>query len=127
MWRIRTATLSALAAVRQKTNYHQMPPVEVIINVAGGSFVEGETDMAAMSGFHEQGLEINLHLAKVGSEVTSLADEAAKSQADVIVAGGGDGTVNAVAAEARKSEKILGILPLGTLNHFSKDLGIPQN
>src|SRR5205823_6222409 len=42
-------------------------------------------------------------------------------------AAGGDGTINAVAAQTRKTAKPLGILPLGTLNHFSKDLRIPRN
>ena len=42
-----------------------------------------------------------------------------------IIAAGGDGTVNAVAAQAYKYKMILGVLPVGTLNHFAKDLGLP--
>jgi diacylglycerol kinase family enzyme len=45
--------------------------------------------------------------------------------ADVLVAAGGDGTVNTVAAAAYRLHKPLGIVPLGTLNHFAKDLGLP--
>jgi diacylglycerol kinase family enzyme len=41
------------------------------------------------------------------------------------VAGGGDGTLNAVASRIVGSQTVFGILPLGTLNHFAKDLGIP--
>ena len=41
------------------------------------------------------------------------------------MAAGGDGTVNAVATEVIASNKTLGVLPLGTLNHFARDLGIP--
>jgi diacylglycerol kinase family enzyme len=44
---------------------------------------------------------------------------------DAVVAGGGDGTVNAVAAHLIGTGFPLGILPLGTFNHFAKDLGIP--
>ena len=42
-----------------------------------------------------------------------------------IVAGGGDGTINAVAARLLDRDATLGVLPLGTLNHFARDLGIP--
>lgn len=45
--------------------------------------------------------------------------------ADMLVAAGGDGTVNAVAEVAAEAGAILGVLPLGTLNHFAKDNGIP--
>jgi len=42
-----------------------------------------------------------------------------------VVAGGGDGTLNAVAAALAGTGKPFGVLPLGTHNHFAKDLGVP--
>ncbi len=42
----------------------------------------------------------------------------------VIVACGGDGTVSGVAAAVYRTEATLGVFPLGTLNHFARDLGI---
>ena len=44
-----------------------------------------------------------------------------------IVAAGGDGTVGAVAALALETSSTFGVLPLGTLNHFARDLGIPTD
>jgi len=44
---------------------------------------------------------------------------------DVLVAVGGDGTVSALAGAAVRSRKVLAIIPTGTLNHFSRDAGIP--
>lgn len=52
------------------------------------------------------------------------AASALKDGCDVLVACGGDGTVNGVASMVLGSEAALGILPLGTLNHFARDLGI---
>ena len=39
--------------------------------------------------------------------------------------GGGDGSIRAVAGVLADSDVPLGVVPLGTLNHFAKDLGIP--
>ena len=50
----------------------------------------------------------------------------ASLRASIVVAGGGDGTVSGVAAGLVGSPSALGILPLGTLNHFAKDLHIPS-
>ena len=53
------------------------------------------------------------------------ASRDASARAAIVVAGGGDGTVSGVAAGIAGSRAALGILPLGTLNHFARDLGIP--
>src|SRR5207248_6027529 len=45
----------------------------------------------------------------------------------LVIVGGGDGTVAAAAAALAATETLLGILPLGTLNHFARDLGLPLN
>ena len=44
---------------------------------------------------------------------------------EALVAGGGDGTVNAVASALAGTATPMGVLPLGTLNHFAKAAGIP--
>ena len=55
-----------------------------------------------------------------------LARKACKANFDVIVAAGGDGTINAISGEILKSKNHkLGVLPMGTYNHFARDLGIP--
>jgi YegS/Rv2252/BmrU family lipid kinase len=56
-----------------------------------------------------------------------LADEAAIKNFDVIVAAGGDGTINEVATKVLKHDKILGILPLGSGNGLARFLKIPKN
>jgi len=102
-------------------------PIEVIINVGSGSVEREETERRLAELFKENSVAANIHLAKNGEEIVGFAEKAANGNAGTIVAGGGDGTVSAVAAEAMKAEKTLGILPLGTLNNFSKDLRIPPD
>jgi diacylglycerol kinase (ATP) len=46
---------------------------------------------------------------------------------DVFIAAGGDGTVHTVATELVGSEKILGVLPLGSGNGFAKEFGFKMN
>ncbi|MGE3465877.1 MAG: diacylglycerol kinase family protein [Pyrinomonadaceae bacterium] len=99
---------------------------EVIINTGSGSYVDGETVEILTQEFKAGGIKPNFHLVKNGRELTATARQAARSDTKIIVAGGGDGTISAVAAEVAGTGKVLGILPLGTLNNFSKDLEIPQ-
>jgi YegS/Rv2252/BmrU family lipid kinase len=43
----------------------------------------------------------------------------------LFVAAGGDGTINSVIQPLVHTDAILGVIPVGTYNHFAKDLGIP--
>lgn len=45
----------------------------------------------------------------------------------MILIGGGDGTVRTAAEKCANTSIILGVLPLGTMNHFAKELGLPSN
>lgn len=58
-------------------------------------------------------------------ELVERLEAAASSDADLVIVGGGDGSAAAAATLLRETEKTLGILPLGTMNLFAKDLGIP--
>lgn len=49
----------------------------------------------------------------------------AQTECDVVVVGGGDGSISAAAQILADTGKPVGVLPMGTLNHFAKDLGIP--
>ena len=71
------------------------------------------------------GVEAQVVVTKRGDDVSSLAAQALNERRRPVVAGGGDGTVNAVAGQLAGTETALGVLPMGTLNHFAKDVGIP--
>jgi len=102
-----------------------LSPVKVIISAGAGPGDNNEASERLTRIFTENHIDADISLAQSGAEVTELAQEAARSPYKVIVAGGGDGTVNSVAAAVVDSDKTLGVLPLGTLNHFARDLKIP--
>ncbi|MCC7051877.1 MAG: NAD(+)/NADH kinase [Gemmatimonadaceae bacterium] len=54
-------------------------------------------------------------------------DPVLRTPAAAILVGGGDGTISSVADVIHGRGLRLGVLPLGTLNHFARDLGIPQD
>jgi len=60
-----------------------------------------------------------------GPEIAGAAKEAVQDGLGLVIAGGGDGTMSAVAGALAGTRTRLGILPLGTLNHFARDLKIP--
>jgi len=64
-----------------------------------------------------------------GPDLKRLAEaalaRARSAEIDAVVVGGGDGSIRTVAGVLAETGVPLGILPLGTLNHFAKDLGIP--
>ena len=76
---------------------------------------------------NEFGVQAATIVTRHGDDISSLAARAAGEGRGPVVAGGGDGTVSAVARAVAGTETALGILPMGTLNHFAKDAGIPLN
>ena len=99
--------------------------VEVIINATAGGSDEGGAARAVEAAFEACGVRAHVSLAHDGTELSELVRRALADGARVVVAGGGDGTVGSVAAELAGTGVALGVLPLGTLNHFAKDLGVP--
>ena len=108
-------TASAAAMVR----------VSVLINGGGGAAAAdakiGETVAAALK---RAGIEGAVELVD-GGECEARCRAVAERGDPLLVVGGGDGTVAAAASALVGTSTSLGILPLGTLNHFARDLGIP--
>ena len=100
-------------------------PLPVIVNATAGKGHDDAEMQAIAKAFEAAGVAIEIMPARVGSDIVKLAERAVKDGHPVIVGGGGDGTVNAVAGAVKGTGRALGVLPLGTLNHFAKDLGIP--
>jgi YegS/Rv2252/BmrU family lipid kinase len=60
-------------------------------------------------------------------EAETMARHAVKEGFETIVAAGGDGTINEVVNGIAGTEAALGLLPLGTMNVFALELGLPAN
>lgn len=99
--------------------------VEVILNAASGGSEAEKLRARVNEQFLSEGTPANVLLARGGAELVALARRAREGESEVVVAGGGDGTINAVASELLGTGKSLGVLPVGTFNYFAKNLGIP--
>jgi diacylglycerol kinase family enzyme len=99
--------------------------VPVIVNTAAGGDKPQEWLATLQAKCRERGLGAQVLQVDGGQQLLAAADDAVKQGARLVIAGGGDGTVSAVASRLVDTEAALGVLPLGTLNHFAKDLGIP--
>lgn len=99
-----------------------------VFNRDGGTFKT--TDMEAFAArataifaAHDKTIEVRI---VEGKELVDALTRAAE-EADLLVAGGGDGTISAAAAIAYKRGIPLAVVPAGTMNLFARSLGIPLN
>jgi diacylglycerol kinase family enzyme len=99
--------------------------VEVILNGKSGTSDKHALAATIESFLAERGLMPRVQVTTSGSDVPQLARQAALGDADIVVAGGGDGTIATVAEHIAGTGKVFGVLPLGTFNYFAKDLNIP--
>jgi diacylglycerol kinase family enzyme len=97
--------------------------VTVLWNPSAGSARTGlEAHVVAL--FRAAGYEAQILILQKGQDPSASA-RAASARAEIVVAAGGDGTVSRVAAGVVGTSAVLGVLPIGTLNHFARDLQIP--
>jgi diacylglycerol kinase family enzyme len=100
-----------------------------VLNQDGGTL--RTIDIEAFSEQLRQTLEAAGHSVELdivaGCDLASALEKAiAKRNIDVILAGGGDGTISTAASLLMNKKKALAILPAGTMNLFARGLGIPQ-
>jgi YegS/Rv2252/BmrU family lipid kinase len=79
---------------------------------------------ASIAGLRRNGIEPVYRDCRRKEELLPLIAEHGRA-VDMIVAAGGDGTLNAVAAGVMQAKRPLGILPTGTANDLARTLGIP--
>lgn len=100
-----------------------------VLNQDGGTL--RTVDIFAFSDQMRQTLEAAGHSIDIdivaGKDVVATLDGiASKRGIDIVLAGGGDGTISAAAVRLMGRKRALAILPAGTMNLFARGLGIPQ-
>jgi YegS/Rv2252/BmrU family lipid kinase len=94
-----------------------------LVNKGGGSVADGGKARIAEA-LAAAGIDSDIELVD-GKHCAARAGDLVEQGADLVIVAGGDGTMSAVAGALAGSKTAMGVLPLGTLNHFARDLGIP--
>ena len=88
---------------------------------------KGEKARAVFRFVLEHSTRFAIYATRSRQEAIDLARTFAAEGEPLVVAAGGDGTLNAVVEGLAKSETSLGVLPTGTMNVFAREMGIPWN
>ncbi|KMQ52197.1 Transcription regulator [contains diacylglycerol kinase catalytic domain] [Chitinispirillum alkaliphilum] len=75
---------------------------------------------------HEYGLTPEIEIGKSSEDASRIARDCARKKYDLVIAAGGDGTINAVINGLASSETAFGAIPLGTVNLFALQFNIPM-
>ena len=101
----------------------------LVINPRAGQNLAQLT--AVMAVLAAAGWKTDIAIKEYGGHTMELGTRAAEKNYDLVIAYGGDGTLNEVLngiADENGLERVrLGVLPLGTVNVFAKELNLPQH
>lgn len=103
-------------------------PLFIVCNMRCGRRDRRETLRMVESVLNAAGRPCQLLPVQDAARLPDAAEGAvrlAREQHGVVVAAGGDGTINAVAHAVIPAEVPFGVLPLGTFNYFARDNAIP--
>jgi len=104
----------------------RLRPARLIINPDSGSFAKlAESPEKLVAILRAHGIQAEVYLKTSSKEVRAWVREAVKKNEALVIAVGGDGTIDNVAGELVGSRTVLGIIPTGTMNNLARDLGIP--
>lgn len=118
------------AAREQAERCAREGPLFIVMNEASGHRDATQTREQIKSILDAAGREHHFLLLEEGMTLADVATRAvrlAREQGGVVVAAGGDGTINGVAQAVLGSGCPFGVLPQGTFNYFGRTHGIPQD
>jgi diacylglycerol kinase (ATP) len=98
----------------------------IIANPTSGNFIHHSHTYAETLAFlKKQGWQVELWLTASAGDAQQLARRAVEKGISVVIAAGGDGTINEIIQGLAGSETALGVLPMGTMNVWAREVGIP--
>jgi YegS/Rv2252/BmrU family lipid kinase len=101
--------------------------VVVLLNRGGGTIAaDPSIPDKVTAALKAAGIDAKIELID-GGDCEVRAKAVAERGDKLVIIGGGDGSISAAASALAGSNTALGVLPLGTLNHFARDLGIPTD
>ncbi|UOQ51558.1 diacylglycerol/lipid kinase family protein [Hymenobacter cellulosivorans] len=98
-----------------------------VLNPISGDIDKSSLEDTITSFCRERGRTVTFFHTSGENDLTKLQRHIREHSYDAVFAAGGDGTVSLVAEALTETNLPLGILPLGSGNGLSKDLGIPQD
>ncbi|RYG15961.1 MAG: diacylglycerol kinase family lipid kinase [Chitinophagaceae bacterium] len=98
-----------------------------IINPISGGKKKVQIPALIDSYLDKEKFNANYSFTEYAGHAGELAEEAGNKNFDIIVAVGGDGTINEIAAKVMQLRKVLGIIPFGSGNGLARFLKIPMN
>ena len=105
-------------------------PLVVVFNVGAGHGQADEVRATLQAGCTDAGRTLHLLEVQDPQQLVAIARQAvnqAQQQSGIVVAAGGDGTINTVAQATLGSGCAFGVLPQGTFNYFARTHGIPSD
>ena len=100
--------------------------ITMIVNPVSGAGHASSVGEKAAALLQKLDVAFTLRITESIGHATELARQAAQRGDTTVIAVGGDGTVNEVAAGLAETKTALGIIPAGNGNDFAKALGIPK-
>jgi diacylglycerol kinase (ATP) len=94
---------------------------------SGGYFLHAHQLREIVAKLRRHGWQVELKLTGAVDDTGRLAAEAVAAKVQVVIAAGGDGTINAVIQKLAGSDTALGVLPIGTVNVWARETNIPLN
>lgn len=101
--------------------------IRFIVNPFSGVGKKNKIDQQIQKNLDHKQFQYDILFTQHAGHATELAKAAVKENIDIVVAVGGDGSVNEVAAALIGTKTILGILPAGSGNGFAMHLGLGRN